>query len=313
MKKILSMILLTVLILSFGTVFAEQTVIEQRKAAWLSPNQYFYSQLSDEHKAAFEFDIANVLTYPEQTAAANQDRRMQALASMIKTENPKIFWIDWIDSNGRLRFETGSTATYADLIIPDGLTLADHQKTFLYAIRDAAGEIRARLSADAGTYEKAKVIHDWLCENSSYNYAQTSSHKQESDPVSFDYLAAHSAYSAIIPGDEYQPVCEGYACAFRLLCDEIGVPCLSVNGSTAFASRHMWNIVRLEDGKWYLVDVTSDDVEAYGIDYYHSYFMLDKAGAAKQAYTPNEYMNSGINPTNNYTEGAAFVVPGLAE
>ena len=76
-------------------------------ADWLSADQYYYQQLSPEHRAAWADDVANALSYPAQQKA-ERDRRHQALACMIKADNPRIFWIDWIDSDAILRFDTGS-------------------------------------------------------------------------------------------------------------------------------------------------------------------------------------------------------------
>jgi hypothetical protein len=59
------------------------------------------------------------------------------------------------------------------------------------------------------------------------------------------------------------PVCEGYARAFKVLCDELEIPCVLVDGE-ARSDRyekpggHMWNYVQL-DGGWYAVDVTWND------------------------------------------------------
>ena len=126
--------------------------------------------------------------------------------------------------------------------------------------------------------------------------------------MAFAYLAAHSAYSAIIPGDDFEPVCDGYGGAFKVLCDELGVPCICVCGSMTSVSSHMWNYVQLESGDWYLVDATTGDV--YDTDM----FCLMKASEAKKyEYTPNPYLYSGVNPDNGYSEGAAFTVPELAK
>ena len=58
-------------------------------------------------------------------------------------------------------------------------------------------------------------------------------------------------------------VCEGYAKAFKILCDRFGIGCalVSGNGMTSASSGgpHMWNYVRMPDGKWYGVDATWDD------------------------------------------------------
>ena len=275
-------------------------------ADWLSADQYYYQQLSPEHRAAWADDVANALSYPAQQKA-ERDRRHQALACMIKADNPRIFWIDWIDSEALLRFETGSVAHYEGVSLPAGLTLADAQAQFTAGVERAVAEISGKLSFKADVRAKVRAIYAWLCENNTYNDAQTSKHKKESDPVAFAYLAAHSAYSAILPGDAYEPVCEGYAGAFKVLCDALGVPCICVSGSMTSLSAHMWNYVQLENGKWYQVDVTTGD--AYSTE---QFCLMNASGAKKYEYAPNPYMGSGVNPDNGYTEGAAFTVPELA-
>ena len=226
---------------------------------------------------------------------------------MIKADNPRLFWIDWIDSEALLRFETGSVAHYEGVSLPAGLTLADAQAQFTAGVERAVAEISGKLSSKADVRAKVRAIYAWLCENNTYNDAQTSKHKKESDPVAFAYLAAHSAYSAILPGDAYEPVCEGYAGAFKVLCDALGVPCICVSGSMTSLSAHMWNYVQLENGKWYQVDVTTGD--AYSTE---QFCLMNASGAKKYEYAPNPYMGSGVNPDNGYTEGAAFTVPELA-
>lgn len=301
MKRMMAMILLLAVIAGGNSAFALE------RSEWLSPDQYYYQQLSGEHKAAWENDIGNVLSYPEQTKI-EKNLRHQALARMIKADNPRIFWIDWIDSNALLRFDTGSEPHYGGVQLPDGKSLAEYQAAFNAGVDAAVAEISAGLSQKADAKAKVRAIYAWLCDNSIYNDAQTSSHKKESDPVSFAYLAAHSAYSGVIKGDAYEPVCEGYAGAFKVFCDELGVPCLCVSGSMTSLSAHMWNYVQLENGKWYQVDATTGD--AYSTDLF---CLMNAADAAKYEYAPNPYMGSGINPDNGYTEGAAFTVPALAE
>lgn len=296
----------------FGFLFAMLLLVSSlsalalEKSDWLSPDQYYYQQLSPEHKAAWEQDMANVLSYPNQSKAA-KDRRQQALACMIKADNPRIFWIDWIDSNAMLRFDTGSNPHYEGVKLPQGMTLAQYQALFEAGVEAAVAEISAALPQNADAKTIVRAIYKWLCDNNDYNDYQTSKFKKDSDPVAFAYLAAHSAYSAIIKGDEFLPVCEGYAGAFKVLCDEFGVMSLCVSGSMTSVSNHMWNYVQLENGQWYQVDATTGD--AYSTDLF---CLMNAGGAAKYEYTPNPYMGSGVNPANGYTEGAAFTVPALA-
>ena len=68
-------------------------------------------------------------------------------------------------------------------------------------------------------------------------------------------------------------VCEGYAKAFKYLCDltwpgeDPDVECLLATGTMAGgtgAGPHMWNVVRMDDGRSYLVDVTNCDEGTVG-------------------------------------------------
>lgn len=70
--------------------------------------------------------------------------------------------------------------------------------------------------------------------------------------------------SALIVGTDCpEPVCAGYAEAFKVLCDASGIPCISVVGDAKSdaadeAGRHQWNYVWFNDA-WYAVDVTWND------------------------------------------------------
>ena len=62
-------------------------------------------------------------------------------------------------------------------------------------------------------------------------------------------------------------VCEGYAKAFQYLCDlsefKGDIVCRTVTGSMN-GGDHMWNVVQMEDGKNYMVDVTNCDSGTIG-------------------------------------------------
>ena len=108
------------------------------------------------------------------------------------------------------------------------------------------------LVEEAGTLgndlEKEKFIHDKLAEMVVYD---------TNAPVN------QVAYSAIENG---RTVCAGYARAFQLLMQELGIPCFYCTGYAGEA--HAWNIVLL-DGKYYNVDVTWDDTDPLTYDYFN--------------------------------------------
>ncbi len=94
--------------------------------------------------------------------------------------------------------------------------------------------------------EKIKAIHDYLVLNVTYD--------QEAFDQDMIPEISHTAYGALI--DE-MAVCDGYASAFNLLLNEVGIESDMVFGE-AKGEGHAWNYVQFEEG-YYYVDVTWDD------------------------------------------------------
>lgn len=103
----------------------------------------------------------------------------------------------------------------------------------------------------ADTYETLKHFHDYLTKANCYNTAEDLNNIP-------DRCRTAQAIFGYDGTNANAPVCEGYARAFKYLCDMAGIPCVLVDG-TALSERHMWNYVQMEDGLWYAVDVTWDD------------------------------------------------------
>lgn len=118
-------------------------------------------------------------------------------------------------------------------------------------------------------FETVKFFHDYIILNCSYD----------------DSLDNYSnAYGALVEG---KAVCEGYARAFKYLCDKVGIPCELVIGSTDVD--HMWNVVEI-DGKWYHVDVTWDDPKNKDGDYIgYTYFNLSQEEILKDHTIDDTY------------------------
>jgi len=70
---------------------------------------------------------------------------------------------------------------------------------------------------------------------------------------------AHDAYGALVDPSHYA-VCDGYSKAFLLLCQKEGIDCVVVFGTKIpDYENHAWNYVKMDDDKWYAVDVTWND------------------------------------------------------
>ena len=102
--------------------------------------------------------------------------------------------------------------------------------------------------------------------------------------VTYDSIAASDSYTGRY-GNPWQlisvfdddvttnVVCEGYAKAFQYLCDRSSfidnVVCYTVSGDMLGGTGeggHMWNILSMGDGNYYLVDVTNSDQGSVGQD-----------------------------------------------
>lgn len=166
--------------------------------------------------------------------------------------------------------------------------------------------------------EQYWYIQSYMAEKLSYNtpVAQVPGSLPEEEQKN-----GHNAYGALVglnyPGDRAgYVVCQGYADAYLLLCQKVGLPCVVVIGEGADEgdfkgqSNHMWNAVRL-NGKWYAVDVTWDDismsienvpVDTYSSDYFtdNRHFVSNSQGITQDHQAFNQY---------NFTSGSFYIGP----
>ena len=116
----------------------------------------------------------------------------------------------------------------------------------------------AAAAPESSLYAKITYFKEQICSLVSYNdhAAQT-----ESMPYGNPWQLIW-----VFDGDDStntDVVCEGYSKAFQYLCELSGVNCISVWGLMD-GGDHMWNIVTMDDGKNYLVDVTNSDEGSIG-------------------------------------------------
>lgn len=110
-------------------------------------------------------------------------------------------------------------------------------------------------------YEKELALHDWLVDNGEYHHEILDAYFEGKslNEIAEIYPDSFNAYGILING---LGVCQSYAEAFKLLCDEAGVPCVVATGDLQTVP-HAWNMVKIGE-KWAHVDVTNNDI---GIDY----------------------------------------------
>lgn len=162
-------------------------------------------------------------------------------------------------------------------------------------INAAVDNAKNEIVSDGSRYEVVKSIHDYICETVDYNHKAAS----ENPPAYYDTGWYQTAYSAFYPissnrETEVKTVCAGYATAFKVLCDVYGIPCVTVRGSVDSGELHMWNYVKMDDGKWYAVDATWDDQTENTGEIYYNNFLVGASTLTNSGLTFSErHINMG--------------------
>ena len=123
---------------------------------------------------------------------------------------------------------------------------------------DAIDRAMSKVKKAESDFEKEVIIHDYLCKSVTY----------DSEFDRYGEGTVYTAFGALVNG---HAVCEGYARAFKLLCQYAGLECILITGDSKGVG-HMWNMVKLE-GNWYHVDVTWDDLRSKP---HHTYLNLSE-------------------------------------
>ena len=108
-----------------------------------------------------------------------------------------------------------------------------------------ADEIVNKCNAES-TLDKISYIYNYLCENVVYDSA-------------YEF---GSIYDALVGR---KTVCSGYAAAFQMMMEKLGIPCKIMAGNVN-GTAHAWNAVNVS-GKWYYVDATFANTMGMRADY----------------------------------------------
>lgn len=139
------------------------------------------------------------------------------------------------------KYEIRSTTQISDAYLnndPSGLSDED-KKTY-----DMAKAVLDEIITDGmSAYEKELAIYDWMVDNigqgSGHTISMPGQNAESFTP--YDVLLNHNA------------VCVGYATTFRLLANMEGLDVHIVHNDY-----HSWDMVKLDDGEWYQLDIYSD-------------------------------------------------------
>ena len=159
----------------------------------------------------------------------------------------------------RCTYEKGDEVVEVELIMPTGVQIQEEVAHHF----EAAEYVKAAAAQTGGmsSLEKARWIHDYVCNLVNYDYEGLERENTGQGK------ASRSVYDAFT---SHRAVCEGYSRTFYVIAGAAGLPVRIVSGKVN-GEGHSWNEVNV-DGIWKYVDCTWDDQD-YGIIY--KYFLAD--------------------------------------
>ncbi len=125
---------------------------------------------------------------------------------------------------------------------------AEKQRELIEKVKFVAGELIEEGMSDV---DKVLAVNSYLCDNVAYDVGAA----EQSMAGEGAFTDSMTPYGALI---NHRGVCLGYAGAFKLLAQEMGLESIVVTGTLNGNQNHAWNKVKI-DGKWCVVDVTSND------------------------------------------------------
>ncbi len=216
------------------------------------------------------------------------------------SEQKKGTFVSFVDSDGKYGYSM--TPTQRDLNLD---MLYNEVNLF----------ITQNLLPDMTDYEIELAVHDWLCNQITYNKEAADSVKTYEEK---NYAYAWTPFGSIVKDSA---VCAGYARSLQMVLNYVGIECGSLRVKSK-GEMHMVCIANIDD-KWVYVDPTWNDKEACGLIYTHDYFNLtyEEMKSTHNIFEPwenvlekGEKLNSNFNiylPQSDSEELNYYKVQGL--
>lgn len=199
---------------------------------------YYYQKMNKPQQAAYHAMQQGVLALADEIQLPRiPAEELYDVFFRLRLDHPEIFWV----VSYRYRYYQDSPNI---IFVPEYLfeknKIREHQKAMQSRV-----EKLARPAAKFTEWEKEKYIHDFICEN-----------------ITYDKLKKPYSHEIIGPLGQGVGVCEGIAKSVKVLCDTLGVWCVIAicgnNPEKGIKYRHTWNIVRI-GGQYYHLDATFDN------------------------------------------------------
>ncbi len=217
-------------------------------------SRYFYSRLNPEEKQIYAQILDGWLNYHDRITVkvSSVQFNFAKVVDAVHDDNPELFYVDF------MQIYTQHTLTNSKLSSTDVIASFRYSPEQTEAFKNRIAQVIQRVQrlCTPGA-DKYRVIHDYLVQTVTYA-------KDMDDP------RRHAVDGPLLEG---LAVCEGFARAFKLLCDGIGVPSIIVHGkgdNSKEVEPHSWNMVRWNNRNYH-IDTTWDEGSGKedGIQFYY--------------------------------------------
>lgn len=198
-------------------------------------------KISENEKSAVEdiiSDLNNLKTESDiqkyNIPLGNIQELIDSLPKAIQYEHPELFYVNL----RQFSYKTADGQTISEIMIKDPFTMEKDEIKEAQKLIDAeCTEIVSSVPKDATELEKVLFVHDYI--TSHYEYDMSYQNR--------------NLYTAV---RDKKCVCQGYSYLFMYIMNKyFEIECTTVPSD---ACNHIWNKVKV-DGKWYNLDLTSDD------------------------------------------------------
>ena len=225
-------------------------------------DRYYYHQLNKEEQAIYKVFYNGAMTHedliPIPMCNEFNQEVFERIFMAISRDNPLIYFLN----QSACSIAKDTFGNYA--ICPQYFFSKEKVKEYNRKIEKVVNGFVKRLNLlSCSDYEKELRIHDWICQNITYDHEGADKDKVSRVIASHNILGVFAYHKA---------QCEGIAKAVKVLLNAVDVKCIVVTGVAGKNGNmrpHAWNLVNI-DGNPYQLDVTWDmgksteDKIAYG-------------------------------------------------
>lgn len=213
-------------------------------------DRYYYHQLNKQDQAIYRSFYDGVMAHQDIIPIPVRDNfpeeAFRRIFDAMTRDNPLIYYLNQ-STCSCARDMFGHLA-----ICPQYFFSKEKVKEYNQKIEKEVNRLAAELKLTTGSdYEKEIKIHDWFCQNISYDDEGTDINKPTRVILSHNIIGVFAHHRA---------QCEGIAKAVKVLLNAVDVKCIVVTGESVKNGKrvpHAWNMVNV-DGQPYHLDVTWD-------------------------------------------------------